>query len=82
MGRRKQLRKYIQRAKTSLSLEKITPIAQYGLFFALLASASLVLISRLFVWPYYRQTAIDRDICDNCLHVVEACKRARSNACS
>ena len=58
MERRKQLRKYIQRAKTSLSLEKITPIAQYGLFFALLASASLVLVSRFFVWPYYRQTAI------------------------
>lgn len=58
MERRKQLRKYIQRAKTSLSFEKITPIAQYGLFFALLASASLVLVSRLFVWPYYRQTAI------------------------
>lgn len=58
MERRKQLRKYIQRAKTSLTLEKITAIAQYGLFFALLASASLVLVSRLFVWPYYRQTAI------------------------
>ena len=58
MERRRQLRKYIQRAKTSLTLEKITPIAQYGLFFALLASASLVLVSRLFVWPYYRQTAI------------------------
>lgn len=58
MERRKQLRKYIQRAKTSLSLEKITLNAQYGLFFALLASASLVLVSRLFVWPYYRQIAI------------------------
>lgn len=58
MERRKQLRKYIQRAKISLSIEKITPIVQYGLFFALLASASLVVVSRFFVWPYYRQTAI------------------------
>ncbi|WP_068983340.1 hypothetical protein [Lysinibacillus xylanilyticus] len=58
MGRRKQLRKYIQRAKTSLTIERSIPIAQYGLFFALLSSASLVLVSRLFVWPYYRQTAL------------------------
>ncbi|MGE7944676.1 hypothetical protein ACQKNB_21685 [Lysinibacillus xylanilyticus] len=58
MGRRKQLRKYIQRAKTSLTIERSIPIAQYGLFLALLSSASLVLVSRLFVWPYYRQTAL------------------------
>ncbi|MEG0258818.1 MAG: hypothetical protein RR595_10075 [Lysinibacillus sp.] len=58
MELRKQLRKYIQRAKTSLSLEKIIPIGQYGIFSALLASALLVLVSRLFVWPYYRQTAM------------------------
>ncbi|XRD25765.1 hypothetical protein AABM34_04205 [Lysinibacillus fusiformis] len=50
MERRKQLRKYIQRAKSSLTFEKSIPIAQYGLFLALLSSASLVLISRLFVW--------------------------------
>lgn len=58
MERRKQLRKYIQRAKSSLTLERSIPIAQYGLFLALLSSASLVLISRLFVWPYYRQIAL------------------------
>ena len=58
MERRKQLRKYIQRAKTSLTVERSIPIAQYGLFFALLSSASLVLVSRLFVWPFYRQTAL------------------------
>jgi len=58
MERRKQLRKYIQRAKSSLTLEKSIPIAQYGLFLALLSSASLILISRLFVWPYYRQIAM------------------------
>lgn len=57
MEQRKQLRSYIQRAKRSLRLEKSIPLAQYGLFFALLASASIMIISRLFVWPYYRQTA-------------------------
>ncbi|UZN00243.1 hypothetical protein OL548_10915 [Lysinibacillus sp. MHQ-1] len=39
-------------------MKKSIPIAQYGLFLALLSSASLVLISRLFVWPYYRQIAL------------------------
>ncbi len=58
MERRRQLRKYIQRAKTSLTVERSIPIAQYGLFLALLSSASLFLVSRLFVWPYYRQTAL------------------------
>ncbi len=58
MEHRKQLRKYIQRAKTSLTVERSIPIAQYGLFFALLSSAFLFLVSRLFVWPYYRQTAL------------------------
>ncbi|PJO44404.1 hypothetical protein CWD94_06965, partial [Lysinibacillus xylanilyticus] len=58
MERRKQLRKYIQRAKTSLTVERNIPIAQYGLFLALLSSAALFLVSRLFVWPYYRQTAL------------------------
>lgn len=58
MERRKQLRKYIQRAKTSLTVERSIPIAQYGLFLALLSSAVLFLVSRLFVWPYYRQTAL------------------------
>ncbi|MDM5246696.1 MULTISPECIES: hypothetical protein [unclassified Lysinibacillus] len=57
MEHRKQLRKYIQRAKTSLTVERSIPIAQYGLFLALLSSASLFLVSRLFVWPYYRETA-------------------------
>jgi len=57
MERRKQLRKYIQRAKTSLTVERSIPIAQYGLFLALLSSAFLVILSRLFVWPYYRQVA-------------------------
>ncbi|GLC87655.1 hypothetical protein [Lysinibacillus piscis] len=58
MEHRKQLRKYIQRAKRSLIMEKSIPILQYGLFFALLASASILLVSRLFIWPYYRQIAI------------------------
>lgn len=58
MERRRQLRKYIQRAKKSLTVERSVPIAQYGLFLALLSSASLFLVSRLFVWPYYRQTAL------------------------
>lgn len=58
MERRKQLRKYIQRAQHSLTFERSLPIAQYGLFLALLSSASLVLVSRLFVWPYYRQIAL------------------------
>ena len=58
MERRKQLRKYIQRAQRSLTFERSLPIAQYGLFLALLSSASLVLVSRLFVWPYYRQIAL------------------------
>ncbi|MEB2298339.1 hypothetical protein LAV72_01690 [Lysinibacillus xylanilyticus] len=58
MEHRKQLRKYIQRAKKSLTVERSIPIAQYGLFLALLSSASLFLVSRLFVWPYYRQTAL------------------------
>ncbi len=77
MERRKQLRKYIQRAKTSLTVERSIPIAQYGLFFALLSSASLVLVSRLFVWPFYRQTALIVFFC-GCtsvrhIYVVEAC---------
>ncbi|MGE6516798.1 hypothetical protein [Lysinibacillus sphaericus] len=58
MERRKQLQKYLQRAKMSLTFERSIPIAQYGLFLALLSSASLILVSRLFVWTYYRQSAL------------------------
>jgi membrane protein CcdC involved in cytochrome C biogenesis len=58
MERRQQLRKFIQRAKNSLTFERSLPIAQYGLFLALLSSALLVFVSRLFVWPYYRQIAL------------------------
>lgn len=58
MNRRQSLEQFIRRAKRSLNVEHSLPRLQYGLLLAFLLSSAILLVSRLFVFPYYRDTAI------------------------
>lgn len=64
------LRKYIRRVQRSLFIEKSMPILQYGLFFSLLTSVVIFVLSRLFVWPYYQQTALILFAISMCLTII------------
>lgn len=57
MDRRKNLHHYIKKAQRSLLLEKIVPIIQYSIFFIVAVCSLILIVSRLFVFPYYRDVA-------------------------
>lgn len=58
MNERKTLNGYIRKAKWSLMYEKIVPIFQYCIFAMLVICTLVFIVSRLFVFPYYRNVAI------------------------
>lgn len=58
MDRRKLLQQYIRRAKRSLNAEKMLPILQSGFLLALVLSSAILIVSRLFVFPYYGKIAV------------------------
>jgi len=58
MDRRKHLKQLIRQAKRSLNLEQSLPILQFGMLFTLIFCTAILLVSRLFVFPYYRSVAI------------------------
>lgn len=58
MDRRKSLNQFVNRAKRRLNIEKMVPAIQYGLLFALILCASILFVSRLFVFPYYDNVAV------------------------
>ncbi|HCG4536169.1 TPA: hypothetical protein NJY08_005022 [Salmonella enterica subsp. enterica serovar Typhi str. AG3] len=58
MDRRHVLKQFIRRAKRSLNIEHSLPKLQYGVLIACFLSAAILLVSRLFVFPYYRNIAI------------------------
>ncbi|MBM7610486.1 hypothetical protein JOD29_003768 [Lysinibacillus composti] len=53
MDRQKILKHFVRRAKRSLAIEKMLPTIQHGILCALIFSAAILLISRLFIFPYY-----------------------------
>jgi len=57
MDRRKHLKQLIRQAKRSLNLEQSLPILQFGMLFTLIFCTAILLVSRLFVFPYYRSVA-------------------------
>ena len=58
MDRRKYLKQFIRQAKRSLNLEQGLPKLQYGILLAFFVSTAILLVSRLFVFPYYGKIAI------------------------
>lgn len=58
MNRRRYLKQFIRLAKGRLNLEQSFPALQYGILLAVFVSAAILLVSRLFVFPYYGRTAI------------------------
>lgn len=58
MNRRNLLGHFIRRAKRSLNMERLLVQLQYGIFLCLALSATILVVSRLFVFPYYREVAI------------------------
>lgn len=54
MNERKTLNGFIRKARKSLMLEKTIPILQYGLLLMIIVCALVLIVSRLFVFPYYR----------------------------
>ncbi|KGR78094.1 hypothetical protein [Ureibacillus sinduriensis] len=58
MNRRQSLEQFIRRAKRSLNVEHSLPRLQYGLLLAFFLSSAILLVSRLFVFPFYRDAAI------------------------
>ena len=58
MNRSPALKQLIRRAKRSLNIERAFPRLQYGILLAFLLYAGILLVSRLFVFPYYRNAAI------------------------
>ena len=58
MNRRKRLGQWIRRAKRSLNIEHGLPKLQYGILIGLALSAMILVVSRLFVFPYYRNISI------------------------
>lgn len=57
MDQRKTLSNYIKRARRSLMVEKIVPILQYGVLSMVAVCTLVLLVSRLFVFPYYGDVA-------------------------
>lgn len=62
MDRRKRLMQAVVRAKRSLNGEKLFGNVQQALLFALLSGVTILLVSRLFVFPYYMHVAISLSV--------------------
>lgn len=58
MNRRDLLRHFIRRAKRNLNLERLLVQLQYGIFLCLALCTAILVVSRLFVFPYYREVTI------------------------
>lgn len=58
MDRRKALKQFVNKAKRNLNMEQMIPMLQFGLFIGLAFSAVILVLSRLFVFPYYRAVAV------------------------
>lgn len=58
MDRQKILKQFVRRAKRSLAIEKMLPTIQHGILCALIFSAAILLISRLFIFPYYSNVSL------------------------
>ncbi|MGE7667756.1 hypothetical protein ACQKMN_18845 [Ureibacillus composti] len=58
MDRQKILKHFVRRAKRSLAIEKMLPTIQHGILYALIFSAAILLISRLFIFPYYSNVSL------------------------
>ncbi|MFJ8238011.1 hypothetical protein ACIQ34_20195 [Ureibacillus sp. NPDC094379] len=58
MDRQKTLKQLVRRAKRSLAIEKMLPTIQHGILCALVFSAAILLISRLFIFPYYSNVSL------------------------
>ena len=54
MDRRNMLKQFVRKAQRSLNVEQLIPRIQYGILLALTLSTAILLVSRLFVFPYYR----------------------------
>ncbi|MFZ0579008.1 MAG: hypothetical protein WAM41_16035, partial [Psychrobacillus psychrotolerans] len=54
----KKLIRYVQRARNSLAMEHYVRMLQAALFYGFSATALILLVSRLFVFPYYLRTSI------------------------
>ena len=60
MGSPHKLIRYIGKAKSRLALEHYIRMLQAALFYGFTSAAAILLVSRLFVFPYYIRT------CDDC----------------
>lgn len=58
MDRWHELMKYGKRAKRSLNVENMLPLLQYGVFFSLVSSLAILIVSRFFVFAYYDEAAL------------------------
>lgn len=58
MDRRKALKQFVNKAKRNLNMEQMIPMLQLGIFIGLAFSAVILVLSRLFVFPYYRDVAV------------------------
>jgi hypothetical protein len=58
MDQRKRLRHFVQKAKRSLNFEYMMPKLQFGILIGLSMSTAILIVSRLFVFPYYDEVAI------------------------
>lgn len=58
MDRRKSLKQFVYKAKRNLNMEQMMPMLQVGVFIGLAFSAVILVLSRLFVFPYYRTVAV------------------------
>ncbi|KGR75233.1 hypothetical protein [Ureibacillus manganicus] len=57
MDRRKTLMQFVKQAKKSLNFESSLPALQYGLLLSVVVYTTILLTSRLFVFPYYQNVA-------------------------
>ena len=58
MNSPKKLIRYVHKAKNSLAVEHYIRMLQAALFYGFSATAIILLVSRLFVFPYYLRTSI------------------------
>ncbi|SOC25665.1 hypothetical protein SAMN05880501_11916 [Ureibacillus xyleni] len=58
MDRRNMLKQFVRKAQRSLNIEQMVPRIQYGILLGLALSTAILLVSRLFVLPYYRNVTV------------------------
>ncbi|MEL3959739.1 hypothetical protein MKZ01_00240 [Lysinibacillus endophyticus] len=58
MDRRNMLKQFVRKAQRSLNVEQMIPRIQYGILLGLALSTAILLVSRLFIFPYYRNVSV------------------------